>query len=232
MKKSLFFLTTLCFIVSCIPKDSSKWSYTRERRYENSIKCTLGTKYTAEQRRETFPFNKAKKVLFISYQNREFGIETVKWDTFIGSDGTPIILSNIDQEVCELKKNNKKWGYLDTDTSQKFKIYPNYCAIESVEFNANQVDTLSNILLNYQLNKTPLNHFSVACYTPRNAILFLNEKNQVVALIEICFECFQMKFSYGEDYPLICDCHCGVRLEAVRELFANYGIKYGITNRH
>jgi hypothetical protein len=232
--KWYFFLSALSFMISCTPKNTSKWSMQRISKYEEGIKCTLGTKYSVKQRRNMFPFNKAKKVLFIAFRNRgyfsmsSFNFELM--DTTIDVEGKLIILPKFEENGCEQKEIIKKWDYSDIDTSQKFYIFPRYCTIESVELNSNQVDTLSNFLFNYRLNKIPLTTWHSACYSPRNAILFLNEKNQIVSLIEICFECWEMKFSFDKNTLRICD--CGKRLSAFKSLFASAGIKYGIETRH
>lgn len=229
-----FILFGFCFMVSCVPKDTSKWSTDRINRYEESIKCTLGKKYSVEQRRNMFPFDKAKKVLFIAFRNHEmFGISypilSELIDTSVGVDEKLIILPKIEKSNCQQKEIIRKWRYSDVDTSQKFQLYPDYCAIESIELNTSQVDTLSNLLFNYKLNKLSISNYSVGCYTPRNAILFLNDKNQVVSLIEICFECWGMKFSFDKGDRI---CGCGERFVTIKSLFASVGIKYGIEKSH
>lgn len=232
IKNTCFILLTLCFITSCVPKDTSKWSTDRINRYEESIKCTLGKKYSVEQRRKIFPFNKAKKVLFIAYQNRSAtfrpSINFQLRDTSIDANGQLIILPKLEENGCEQKGIIKKWRYSDIDTSQKFQLYPDYCAIESIELNTSQVDTFSNLLFNYQLNKPRLTTWHSACYSPRNAILFIDDKNKVVALIEICFECWEMKFSFDRVNERT---RCW-QLDNIKSLFASVGIKYGIETRH
>jgi hypothetical protein len=233
MKNTCFIVLTICFITSCIPKDTSKWSYERINRYEESIKCTLGKKYSVEQRREMFPFDKAKKVLFIAFRNHEmFGISypilSELIDTSVGVDEKLIILPKIEKSNCQQKEIIRKWRYSDVDTSQKFQLYPDYCAIESIELNTSQVDTLSNLLFNYQLNKPVLISRHSGCYSPRNAILFLNDKNQILALIEICFECGQTKYSFDKYNEKTWCC----QLDTINSFFTSVGIKYGIEKRH
>lgn len=228
----------LCLLASCFPKDTTKWSYKKIERYENSIKCELGSKYSLMQRRKMFPFDKAQKVLFIAFRNKELFKNSYKFDTQVMDtsrtlDGQLVILPRlVKDDGYEKKEIIKTWGFFDRDTVHAFGILPGYNAIESIELSSSQVDTLSNLLLNYRLNKSPLTSYRAGCYTPRNAILFLNEKNQIIAFIEICFECYQMKFSYSTDSEQLLESHCGSRIFAINAFFSRTGIKYGVDTKH
>lgn len=55
--------------------------------------------------------------------------------------------------------------------------------------NQPQIDTLTDILYNI-CHRNSINTISrMACYFPRNAILFIDSKGQAREYIEICFEC-------------------------------------------
>lgn len=89
-----------------------------------------------------------------------------------------------------------------------------------------QVDKLSNIIYNYGYRGTIHTMSVAACYNPRNAILFLDNKGKVVEFIEICFECNRIlesseRISLGE--------MCNQKLEMLLDLFKNVGIEYGIS---
>lgn len=72
------------------------------------------------------------------------------------------------------------------------------------------------------------------CYEPRHAVLFYNEKNVLVGVVEVCFECFKTK-----EAGICID--AGVMMYAdnyteLRKLFATKGLSvtqnYGTTNYH
>jgi hypothetical protein len=193
----------------------------QDEAYHNSIKCVLGDKYSLEQRKTMFPFNKAKKIVAIAYKNYEMSSEMEGIDTLIDSNGKPFFVPK-KISACDNKNVIERWVKNLEDFSA------NYCALEKVEFNTNQIDTLSNILFNFQLNKEPNRSFEAGCYSPRNSILFLDEKEQIIAVIEICFECKQIKFSFDKATQKVLDCYCGKREDALKSLFVSAGIKYGI----
>jgi hypothetical protein len=194
----------------------------QDEAYHNSIKCVLGNKYSLEQRKIMFPFNKAKKIVAISYKNYEMFSETEGIDTLIDSNGKPFPVPK-KISACDNKNVIERWKIKG---SNDFIAY--YCAIEKVEFNTSQIDTLSNILLNFELDKQPYQLFKPGCYTPRNSILFFDEKEEIIAVVEVCFECMQIKFSYEKEGENLIDCNCNERRESLKSLFVNSGIKYGI----
>uniref|UniRef100_UPI00404AABCD hypothetical protein n=1 Tax=Flavobacterium sp. TaxID=239 RepID=UPI00404AABCD len=57
------------------------------------------------------------------------------------------------------------------------------------------------------------------CYDPRHAIIFYNNKSEVLGYIEICFECEKANSSYN--LKILED--CALQLE---ELFKEFGITY------
>lgn len=89
-----------------------------------------------------------------------------------------------------------------------------------------EVDKLTDIFYNYGFRGKIYTMSLAACYSPRNAILFLDNKGKIIEFIEICFECQRVskssdKVSLGEMYDQ--------KLNMLFELFKEVGIEYGIT---
>lgn len=61
-----------------------------------------------------------------------------------------------------------------------------------------------------------------ACFDPRHAILFYNEKSEIIAYIEICFDCGYDRGSRGFKYNDI----CYEGMAALKPIFQEAGIKY------
>jgi hypothetical protein len=89
-----------------------------------------------------------------------------------------------------------------------------------------QVDKLTDIFYNYGFRGTTYIISEAACYNPRNAILFLDNKGKVIEFIEICFEC--KKTAESSDKVTLGDM-CDQKLDMLFELFKKVGIEYGIT---
>jgi hypothetical protein len=104
------------------------------------------------------------------------------------------------------------------DTIQYSKI------IEVKTLLLQQVDNLTDILYNYGY-RGPTNTISASsCYIPRNAILFLDSKGNVIEFIEICFQCrgtreSSRKIDIGE--------MCEQKFDMLRAFFKKAGIEYG-----
>jgi len=121
------------------------------------------------------------------------------------------------------------------DTTKKIIYNPNmpesYFAVcinpfkEIKKLNFVQMDKLTDILFNYG----PLgeNHISRIgkCYSPQNAILFLDENEKVFDFIEICFHCLHM---YSFSKKLDVESECDHTINMIREFFKVSGIKYGV----
>lgn len=61
--------------------------------------------------------------------------------------------------------------------------------------NLKEIIDLTDILFN-TCSRHKINHFNeIGCYYPRNAILFLDNNNNIIDYIEICFECRKIKTS-------------------------------------
>jgi hypothetical protein len=65
-----------------------------------------------------------------------------------------------------------------------------------------------------------------ACYDPRNAVLFIDKNGKIIAELEICFECLgyitRPRDFYIRDNMREC------MYDALKKIFADAGVKYGI----
>lgn len=62
------------------------------------------------------------------------------------------------------------------------------------------------------------------CYEPRNGILFLDKADNVLAFVEICFDCFGYKI---EPSTISIGSFCSEKFEALKGIFKEAGISYG-----
>jgi len=186
------------------------------------IKWGLYGKKTVEERRATFPFSDAKKVLLVSFPNPINSIVEV--------DG--VLITNDSLKLINMHFNIIKSFELPERKNR-------YYATEIVQLNQNQIDSLSNILINYKLKKDKLPKeyvvFGIGCYTPRNAILFLDDNDKVLSYIEICFEC--QKF-YQNPKETIVNFNLFSMLEEsfkmidlIKDFMKINGIKYGVLEK-
>ncbi len=100
-------------------------------------------------------------------------------------------------------------------------------AFESRALNNTQKDELLDLLVNfkYDLSYGDKVDASVAfCYTPRNAIVFLDKHDKPIGYVEICFEC--KRFEY-EPRELTVGLFCTEKFELVKDLFSRAGVRYG-----
>ena len=117
--------------------------------------------------------------------------------------------------------------YLDSvkigqDTINKSEFH------EIVNLNLKQIEELTDVIYNYGYKAKNYSISDTKCYDPRNAIIFLNKEMKIIAFIEICFGCDHLRtsderISYGE--------YCEQKFELLKKIFAESGIKYGITER-
>jgi|GEM_PF-1198150 len=187
----------------------------------SKIKWGLYGKKTVEERRATFPFSEAKKVVLVAFPSPNTVFE--------------------DEEDDMLKKDSIDivgWGLNVLKTYKLPQREDKYIAIEKIELSQNQIDSLSHILINYKLknDKLPETYtvYASGCYEPRNAILFLDTNDTVISYFEICFECHE--FSQLPMDKTIVNMNtisnlpeAMKMLDLIREFMKSCGIKYGVT---
>lgn len=188
----------------------------------SKIKWGLYGKKTVEDRRAIFPFSEAKKVLLVAFPSPNM-IFVDEDDNRIEIDSLNLIRGNFNIiKSFELPARKSK-----------------YYATEIVQLNQNQIDSLSHILINYKLKKDKLPKeyvvFGIGCYTPRNAILFLDDNDKVLSYIEICFECHQF---YQNPKETIVNFNLFSMLEEsfkmidlIKDFMKINGIKYGVLEK-
>ena len=187
--------------------------------YQDDVECGWYGKKTIEERNQIFPFNTAKKVVYISFYGTELGFDEYLDDNgkLIKTDSLlDIHLTKLAVKVFQLK-NNKK-----------------YYAKEFVELNQKQIDNLSNLAFNFKITYASEIYmlYSTSCYTPRNAILFLDSDEKVIAHTEICFECNKYNSDWSDAFDSLVGVEaCDDVFKILKHFFKNTGIKYGITEK-
>lgn len=172
---------------------------------------------TAAERKAVFPFSVAKKVVLVAFPHYIDAIGD-------GSNGSSI-------DSLQFAKFFKIKETLQLPEKEAYYI------TEKIELSQDQINDLSNLMLNYKVkNKAKtlaLNR--VTCYSPRNAILFLDENDKVFSFVEICFECVQFYQQPTEtipDFNILCQIdECGKMIGLFKSFFKNNGIHYGVDER-
>ena len=189
------YLTIICFIFSL--------QYTFAQGYDCGW---YGTK-NVEQRNKIFPFNKAKRVLLISYP---FGFDLP-----------------VENDTLYTKTIVKKWD------KQLESFEGRYTIKEEVEINEAWVNMLSHTLINYTVKKYPTEEYGIpgdlCSYQPRNSILFLDESNSVICCLEICFTCGHCYMKPDPDgINKFANIHeCQDRFDELLFIFKKKGVTYG-----
>ena len=186
----------------------------------SKIKWGLYGKKTVKERRATFPFSEARKVLLISFPDPNMHVENDSGER-LKVDSLNLMSWNVKFiKSFELPGKNYK-----------------YFATEIVELNQNQMDSLSHILLNYKFKKKKLSNITLmpTGFNPKNAILFLNSDNKVFSYIELCSQGFQLFQEPEETIPDL-----GIfgqmreswkMIDLIRDFFKSNGIKEGFEER-
>ena len=162
--------------------------------------CKYIPKYKASDRLKFYPFNKAKYVRIISF----------KEDVF--TDTTNFFRDKILSSEKVLPNN------VISDLSVQPKVFESYL------LNKSDIKSLTNILYNHSFSGKKYGEETM-CYTPKNAIIFYDDRGFAFEWIEICFECSQYKKTSAKvqtgDF-------CIGKYELLNGFFKKYGIKHGI----
>lgn len=167
---------------------------------ERNQNCAHVTKFDSVQLLKFFPFNKAKSVRLISFENPE-------------PDKT------IEYTSSEIKTETlKKSAPLDSLEYTNIK--------EKALLDKTELIALADLLYNHGYGGPVFTVSEYKCYLPRNAILFLDENDKTLAYIELCFECKGNRLSSDK---VEAGEFCTQKYDLIKNFFAKQGIKYGIS---
>ncbi|MBW4888139.1 hypothetical protein KXQ82_00365 [Mucilaginibacter sp. HMF5004] len=176
---------------------------------EQNNNCLHRNKYTASQRLRFYPFNKAVYVKLVSFEDYSAGPPSK-----IHIDGNTSKRVNTDSIYeSKIPFRNK---YINYSVFKEIKVIDKF-----------SLNKLTDILYNIG-DKAPnwIGDSGYSCYSPRNAILFIDDKGNTFAHIDICFECHQYRVSsekikMGE--------FCEQKFDIIKGFFKSTGIEYGVT---
>jgi hypothetical protein len=94
---------------------------------------------------------------------------------------------------------------------------------ESVTMDKATIDSLTHILFNVGFRGKTLTTEVYMCYSPRNAILFIDSEGKVFEFIELCFECHNNRLSS----PIVKTGEfCSDKYNIIKDFFMRQGIKF------
>lgn len=163
---------------------------------QNNSNEDKGKRLTVTEIRRQFPFNKTETIKLVSFK--------YDYQETTASDTT---LTEIPIYAPEIPKTNGQ-----VDMTKMFEVKT---------LNDKQEDKLLNILMN---TKPPKTSEVVFCYEPRNGIVLFDKDEQILAYIEICFECLKYKVD-PETIKIPTLYKNG--LDTLKRLFSDTGITYG-----
>lgn len=189
-------LLTLLFLLTASTFYSQSKTTTISSDSEHNCKRTKNTSF--ENLVSLFPLNKTKTVQIVSFEySNSILIEDGKADERIVIDSLPRIGNKLDY------KNLKELKNLEL--------------IKIIE--------LSKILYNFNFDPKKNKTIRIGgCYMPRNAIVFLDNQENIIEYIEICFECggyfIFNKSNFGE--------FCDGKIQLIKNFFILNGMQYGL----
>ena len=148
---------------------------------------------------KNFPFNQAKEIKLVSFKGR--GDEPL--------DEIPKVNGQVDiKQLFEIKvvSSTSKPKLLD------MLMNINYIPLKPISTDKDSVKTFERSIR------------AVACYNPRNAILFENNRGEIFAYKEICFECSRVK---TQPEVLGVGDFCYEKYVLLENFFRDNGIHYG-----
>lgn len=189
---------------------------------EDEVKCGWYGKKSVTERNQMFPFNTAKKVVYISFYNTDLENDYLDENgKIIDNDSLlNIYLTKISKKIIDVNYNHK------------------YFVKEEKKLSKKQINELSNLVFNFTVEKIPRTdgyEDQPGCYTPRNAILFYDEFDKIIATTNICFQCSQYYSNWKENIfefdGFSKEKSCYESISTLKNFLKTAGIKYGITER-
>ncbi len=163
-------------------------------------------------------------------------VRNIKEDYSCERDGNMIEVDRLNQypfnassKVAFISYKQKKIGIDGTELSRYLKQhYEEKSKIVLADFHEftyltkENINELTDLFYNYGINYDGPLAIS-GCYSPRNAILFLDNDNHLLNYIEICFECGRVVLS---DDHINLGSKCYNKLYLLQDLFMKFNINY------
>ncbi|HEX3384571.1 MAG TPA: hypothetical protein VHS53_05255 [Mucilaginibacter sp.] len=165
--------------------------------------CVFTHKYAIDQRLKKYPFNKAAKILAVSF------------------DGTPE--ADIDIKIGDTVPKRKPHGLIfQNDTLDLSNLF------EIKELTSEEINRLTNIMFNTKV-KVPNNYADLGytCFSPRNALVFYDKDGKVYDYIQICFECRNYESKSQKLY--LSTSGCNQDFDLIKKFLISVGLKFGTT---
>ena len=195
-------LVNLCLLIISFSASAQK----------EESQCVRIKNFSVEERNQDYPFNKAKRVVFTSFKENHRKLLKNKDRVYEKGE----IISYMHGEIMQ--------EYFDSLRVDFTRYNPDDFE-EKVDLNDDQKNELTDLIFNFGTKKKNLTVGGAKCYTPRNAILFFNENDELFGFLEICFQCNGFRKSTKE---IDLYDRCAEKLYLLKEQFAKAGIKYGI----
>ena len=156
--------------------------------------CFKKYNFSAQRRLKNYPFNLSNSIVAVSFD-------------FLLDVGL------IDESV-------EKSSGLPQMNSQLYKEK----IIEYAVLDSSKINTQTDILYNYDYKEQTLINTVHSCFSPRNAIVFLDSSNKILSYIEICFECKEISISSNE---IVTGNFCEGKYNILKDFFIGLGIRKG-----
>jgi hypothetical protein len=100
---------------------------------------------------------------------------------------------------------------------------------EVISLSKSQIDSLTDIMYNFGYKGIFYTDEKRRCYTPRNAILFIDSNSKIFAFIELCFQCHGFRTSSEKvktgDF-------CNQKYQMLKDFFNRNGVSYGASGEY
>ena len=189
----------ILLIISVGLTTTLSYSQTKKNKYKDDsekLDCAKKTKINLQQRLANYPYHQTSQIKLVAYQN--------KGEAAIGEEIQKYLNAPVGKEATAIE-------------SQFDEIKP---------LNFDQIEKLTDIIYNYGYKAETSLVIASKCYMPRNAILFYDNTNHLIAFIELCFECRNYRTN---DSKITLGDECTQKLSMIKDLFNQNGIKYGVT---
>ncbi|WP_290847081.1 hypothetical protein [Flavobacterium sp.] len=181
---------------------------------------------SADKRRAMPPFSSARKIVLISFFSTAYSDKPIvdeKGEVITAEDSASVASKMHMKVVREFDVSNILGGRV-----KKF------AALEVAELTSSEKDSLSRWFFNYRTKpeSKEFNMQTTKCYTPRNAVMFLDASNKVVAYIEVAFECNRFVIRPDVDWfnKMSLLSGCDGKYSILRDIFRRKKIGYGINS--